>query len=114
MANTTLTFDQLPGAVAQLCARFEVIEKFIIEKKTEAQPESDKWLNVDELIDYLPDKPARATIYGKVHAKKIPYHKQGKSLIFRKSEIDGWLDLGRFKTTAEIEAEATNYAKRKR
>lgn len=112
MANT-LTFEQLPEAVSRLCDKFEFIERFIIARNTEPQPETDKWLNIDELIDYLPDKPARATIYGKVHHRLIPYHKQGKSLIFRKSEIDTWLNQGRIKTTDETAEEATHYLRRK-
>ena len=112
MANT-LTFEQLPEAISRLCDKFEIIERFIIENKAEPQAEADKWFNLAELCEYLPDKPARATIYGKVHQKLIPYHKQGKSLIFKKSEIDSWLNQGRFKTTAEITAEANKYLKRK-
>ena len=85
----------------------------VLSFKTEPLPEQDKWFNIDELCNYLPDKPARATIYGKVHQRKIPFHKTSKALIFRKSEIDSWLSLGRTKTTAEIQLEAANYLMRK-
>lgn len=50
-----------------------------------------KWLTLSELIDYLPTKPAPATIYGWVSKKTIPYHKCGKRLSFLKSEIDEWV-----------------------
>lgn len=52
---------------------------------------TDKWLSICDLIDYLPDKTARATIYGWVSQGLIPYHKYGKKLTFLKSEIDEWL-----------------------
>ncbi|MCQ2958990.1 MAG: helix-turn-helix domain-containing protein [Bacteroidales bacterium] len=51
----------------------------------------DKWLSMSDLINYLPDKTARATIYGWVSQGIIPYHKYGKKLTFLKSEIDYWL-----------------------
>ena len=85
---TEITFELLPQAVTQVFNKLENIERILLEQRSEPQTETDKWLNIDELCDYLPDKPAKATIYGKVHLRLIPFHKQGKSLIFRKSEID--------------------------
>ncbi len=52
---------------------------------------TDRWLSLTELIEYLPSKPAPATIYGWVSKKTIPYHKCGKRLSFLKSEIDEWV-----------------------
>ncbi|OGG03439.1 hypothetical protein A2W14_02905 [Candidatus Gottesmanbacteria bacterium RBG_16_37_8] len=97
--------------------KLESIEKLLLSMQHREQPiepEQDKWFGIDELCKYLPDKPVISTIYGKVHLRKIPYHKQGKSLIFRKSEIDEWLGQGRVKTNSEIEVEAGTYLKRKK
>jgi excisionase family DNA binding protein len=85
----------------------------VLSVHTEPQPEQDAWFNIDELCEYLPAKPAKATIYGKVHQRLIPFHKQGKSLIFRKSDIDEWLTRGRIKTIAETAEEASHYLRRK-
>lgn len=52
---------------------------------------NDKWLSIKDLINYLPDQTARATIYGWVSQGLIPHHKYGKKLVFLKSEIDYWL-----------------------
>jgi len=41
----------------------------------------------------------------------VPYHKNGKNLVFLKSEIDEWLKTGKRKSNAEIEAES--YLKKK-
>lgn len=92
--------------------RLANIEKILLSMQSQEQPaapEQDKWFNMGELIDYLPDKPARATIYGLVHNRKIPFHKTSKSLRFRKSEVDAYLSEGRVKTFSEIEAESNNY-----
>ncbi|WP_152269640.1 helix-turn-helix domain-containing protein [Agriterribacter humi] len=74
---------------------------------------SECWFDLNELCDYLPDKPARATVYGWVHDGTIPCHKGGKKLRFLKSEIDAWLMQGRKKTLKETYEEAAVYIKNK-
>ena len=46
-------------------------------------------LTVSEVAEYLNKKVG--TIYNWVYKKKIPYHKTGGSLLFKKSEIDTWV-----------------------
>ena len=72
----------------------------------------DRWFDLNELINYLPDKPAKATVYGWVHSGLIPCNKGAKKLRFLKSEIDNWLKQGRRKTLAEIKAEAEAYKRK--
>ena len=74
----------------------------------------DRWLDIDELIEYLPGKPAKATLYGYVSKGEIPSHKSGKRLVFLKSEIDKWLKSKRRKTAEEIKEEAEKYLLGKR
>jgi len=66
---------------------------------------TDRWFNVNELCNYLPDRPAKQTIYGKVSNNEIPHYKDAKKLRFLKSEIDIWLKQGRKKTTIEVQEE---------
>ena len=66
---------------------------------------ADRWFNVDELINYLPDRPARQTIYGKVSSNEIPHYKDSKKLRFLKAEIDLWLKQGRKKTSLELQTD---------
>jgi len=81
----------------------------------ETLPENtDRWFDLTELCLYLPDKPAKATVYGWVHKGLIPNHKGQKKLRFLKSEIDNFLKQGRKKTLAEISCEADAYIKRNR
>jgi excisionase family DNA binding protein len=75
--------------------------------------EQDCWFDLNELCQYHPDKPSKATVYGWVNAQAIPVHKGGKKLRFLKSEIDNWLKQGRKKTYAEIVSEADNYLNKK-
>lgn len=57
--------------------------------------DSDRWFDINELRNYLPDKPSKMTVYGWVHDRSIPFHKGAKKLRFLKSEIDSWLRNGK-------------------
>src|SRR4051794_13759900 len=96
-----LTFDQLPNAVSRLYTKLEDIERLLI-SKNEPYEQTDQWFDLPELCRYLPEKPARPTVYGWVSSLTIPFHKRAKKLFFLKSEIDTWLKTGRKKTVAEI------------
>ena len=106
-----ITFDTLPAAVTLILQKLETIEN-LLQKKTEAPPEA--WFNLDEVCAYLPDKPARATVYSWVHQSQIPNHKTGKKLRFLKSDIDTWLTNGRRKTSQEIDFDVSKYLNKKK
>ncbi|MBK6373793.1 MAG: helix-turn-helix domain-containing protein [Saprospiraceae bacterium] len=60
-------------------------------------------MDLKELQLYLPDKPAKMTIYSWVQQGKIPVQKGSKKLTFLRSEIDEWLLNGRsMKYKAEL------------
>ncbi len=90
------------------------IRKVLSLQKSEQQNETDHWFDLNELCNYLPDKPAKATAYGWIHAGTIPHHKGKKKLRFLKSEIDQWLKTGKRNTVAETANEAENYLKKKK
>lgn len=104
-----ITFETLPAAVAELLHKVSRIERQLSVTATNTEQPTDRWFSIDELCEYLPGKPAKATIYGKVHLREIPHKKFGKRLAFLKSEIDQYLNSKGRKTVSEIEAEATKY-----
>lgn len=77
----------------------------VLDKSKTAQP-VEKWLDLNELIEYDPEKRTKPTWYSKISKGEVPYHKQGKKVYFLKSEIDNWLKAGKQKSSSEIEAEA--------
>ncbi|MDD3480068.1 MAG: helix-turn-helix domain-containing protein [Paludibacteraceae bacterium] len=109
----TISFEQLPQAVATLIEEVKGLKSFLTITKSE-QPESDRWFNLQELCEYLPDRPARQTVYGWIGQRLIPYHKKGKKLQFLKSEIDSWLKADKRKSVAELQAEAEQYVNAKK
>jgi excisionase family DNA binding protein len=58
-------------------------------------------MTLEELREYLPDKPRPITIYRYVCDGVIPYYKYGKKLFFSKAEIDEWNLKGRRKAYAK-------------
>ena len=75
---------------------------------------ADKWMDIVELSQYLPDRPTIPTIYGYVHRRTIPFHKRMKKLYFLKSEIDEWLRSGRRSTMEEMVRETEKHLRKKR
>lgn len=110
MYTQSITFEKLPEAMGYLIREVEALKNALSEKY-EPTP-TDSWFNVDELREYLPDHPAKATIYGWVSTKQIPNHKGGKKLRFLKSEIDNWLSSGKRKSESELQDEAAEYLKK--
>ena len=87
----------------------EQIKKALWPHPLTQKEDPQSWFDIDQLRDYLPDKPVRATIYSWIHGRSIPHYKGTKKLRFLKSEIDEWLKHGRKLTTTEVEAKAETY-----
>jgi excisionase family DNA binding protein len=116
MENFTegLTLETLPKAFTHLTNEVSEIKRLLLEKSYQSQPtETDRWLDLNELCIYHPDKPSKPTVYGWVNVGTIPVHKGGKKLRFLKSEIDSWLRQGKKRTLAETASEAETYLKSK-
>ncbi|OFZ00336.1 MAG: hypothetical protein A3K10_08230 [Bacteroidetes bacterium RIFCSPLOWO2_12_FULL_31_6] len=116
MENLTegLTLETLPKAFTHLTNEVSEIKRLLLEKSSEQPTETDRWFDLNELCNYLPDKPAKATVYFWVHSGSIPNHKGTKKLRFLKSEIDTWLLTGKQKTVSEIAVEVDQYLSKKK
>jgi len=92
----------------------ETLQEFF-NKEVQPNEQTDTWLNLRQLCEYLPNKPARATVYGWIRTKRIPHYKgeKDKTLRFSKSEINDWLRKGKRMTESELLAEALEYSNRK-
>ena len=112
-SDETITFNELPQAVSQLIKDVNEL-KNMLQTVHDNKVETDRWFNIDQLCQYVPDKPAKQTVYGWVARHEVPYHKKGKKLQFLKSEIDTWLKSDQRKTAAELHAEAIAYVNRKK
>lgn len=107
-----LSFDQLPKAVTLLTREVSELKRLLIEKQeTNPTEQPEEWLDLNELIQYDPEKRTKPTWYGKISRNEVPHYKRGKKVYFLKSEIDVWLKQGKCKSNFEIEQEAQEYLK---
>jgi len=88
----TLTFDEIPGAIAELDRKMDVL---LAEFSSKPQKDQDYLMTLEELRIYLPEQPAKQTVYDWIFKRKVPMEKFGKKCYFRKSVIDAWLANGR-------------------
>ena len=115
MQKEDITFNDMPRALAYLVDKVELLVSILKEQRKASEPEpGKKWMNLDELCEYLPGKPSKTTVYGWVCQRAIPYHKITRRLSFLKSEIDEWISRSGHATAEDIqEAAIEKYSYRK-
>lgn len=78
------------------------IRKVLKENGNEnGQDKSDQILNITEAALFL--KTAKQTIYGYTSKRLIPFIKKGKKILFRKSDLEIWLNDGKKKSISEMD-----------
>ena len=113
MRTEVLTFDAMPQMMANILEKLETLEQKFDALQSNNNVEADAWFSLQDLCDYLPNHPAEQTVYGWTSSRTIPYHKNGKSIIFRKSEIDNWLMQTSRKSANDIYDEGRAYVANK-
>lgn len=109
MCTTVPSFEAMPQLMASILEKLEVIEQKFDALQPNNYVEADAWFSLQDLCNYLPNHPAEQTVYGWTSNRTIPFHKNGKSIIFRKSEIDNWLMQTTRKSVNDIYDEARAY-----
>lgn len=72
---------------------------------------SNQLMSVEEVAKYI--GLSKPTIYTMKSNKDIPFIKTGKKLLFRRKDIDEWLNKHRYRTKDEIYEEASREFKSK-
>lgn len=88
MYTTIPTFDAMPQIMANILEKLETLEQKFDALQSNNKVEEDAWFSLQDLCKYLPNHTAEQTVYGWTSNHTIPFHKNGKKIIFRKSEID--------------------------
>lgn len=113
-----ITYNEMPDALAYLITKVEAIDRMLKHMMPLSTEKKEvKWLNVEELCEYLPSHPREQTVYSWTSSRKIPFHKKGRSIMFNKREIDEWLqDSSHYKSEKDLEEEAREFitSKKKR
>lgn len=101
------TFDQLPQAVQDISDKLVNIERLLLAKSDNPQPEADKLLTIQQAAELL--HLTVPTIYGLVQRASIPVCKRGKRLYFSNQDLTSWIMAGRKRTVDEIDSEVATY-----
>ena len=101
-----ITFEQLPKTVKEISEKVNNIERLLLAKPENLQPETSDLLTIKQASDFI--TLSVPTIYGLVHRAEIPVSKKGKRLYFSRQDLTEWIKSGRRKTNDEISKEATN------
>lgn len=104
-----LTFDQLPQAVTMLTKEVSELKRLLINNQEHPPTEQpEKLLTIQEAASLL--HLTVPTLYSKHSKGELPgVCKRGKRLYFSKQSLIEWVQQGRQKSNAEIEAEAVAY-----
>ncbi|GDX50892.1 excisionase [Bacteroidota bacterium] len=68
-------------------------------------------LNADQAAEFL--HIAKQTLYSMTSRRKIPFYKNGKKILFRKGELQEWLNSGKHEQEKNIQREALRYVQDK-
>lgn len=112
--NRKINLEDLPNLVVDLSLKVDqLIDK--ITKLSKDEENTPVWFDIGTLCDYLPQRPAKQTVYEWCSKRKIPFHKaggiRGKHNVFLKSEIDEWLSKSNIKSEENIVDEAIKFTK---
>jgi excisionase family DNA binding protein len=92
MQQSIITFNDVPQVLMEMKHKIDFICSQLPKEKEQNE---DKLMPIEQLMNYVPGKPAKQTIYGWINNRLIPFEKHGRRLYFRKSEIETWLNNGR-------------------
>lgn len=84
-----INFENMPRILAELRDRIASLEKTLT-GSIDLSGQSP-WMDVCDLMAFLPTHPTQGTIYSWVHDGKIPNYRKGRLLYFHRAEIDAWL-----------------------
>ena len=89
-----VTFENFPSVLSEI-RRDQQRIILLLEGKLAQDKRKEDLLTTNELINYLPEHPSAATVYGWLQQGRIPSTKVGRCRYFKKADIDLWINNGR-------------------
>lgn len=71
-----IRFEDLPKVTKMMMTKLEELCAKMDKIIPTVEEPIDRWFTVDELREYLPEHPARQTVYGWTSNAIIPFHKK--------------------------------------
>jgi excisionase family DNA binding protein len=86
MSERRVTID-VPDALIEI-----IVNRVLERLEARERPETEPWMNVAEAAAYLACPVSR--VYALVSKRAIPCRKDGRRVVFRRSELDRYLEQG--------------------
>ena len=61
MAENTYSFNDLPRALTEIRQEMADLKRMILDFQKPSQREEDRWMNIEEVREYIPFHPAEQT-----------------------------------------------------
>jgi excisionase family DNA binding protein len=66
-------------------------------------------MNADQAAEFL--HLAKQTLYSMTSRRKIPFYKNGKKILFRRGDLEDWLNSGKHEQTSRMQEDARNFVR---
>lgn len=116
MEGQKVTFEQVPGLMADLLAQMRSLSKKVDVLTTIKQPDgtpmkpSHRPITINDVVKL--SHKCKGTLYRLSCQGKIPCYKNGKHLVFFEDEIIDWLSENRKLSYNQVRTAAEEYCKR--
>lgn len=101
-----ITFEQLPNEIRLLRDEVSQLSQFLRTKDSTSK-DLENPIDIKECAKLI--KVSIPTLYGYTSRNEIPFSKNGKRLLFFRSDILEWLKSFQNKSVSDIENEADNF-----
>ena len=116
MEGQKVTFEQVPGLMADLLAQMRSLSRKVDILTTTKQPDNPYFkathrpITINE-VTKLAHK-SKGTLYRLSCQGKIPCYKNGKNLVFFEDEIIDWLSENKKMSYSQVRAAAEDYCRK--
>lgn len=90
---TELVNEAVQTALVQ---RQDVVQQEQVEQQVKAEV-----MNADQAAEFL--HIAKQTLYSMTSRRKIPFYKNGKKILFRRGDLEEWLNSGKQEQVSKIQ-----------
>lgn len=108
--NGTISIEDLFLIIKSLESKIDSLQKQL--SQLSASTPQKEWFTLEELREYLPSHPSESTIRRMVKDKTIPTYRSGKRLLFRREDVDEWLNGSKATPTSNHEKDAICFLSR--
>ncbi len=96
---TELVNEAVQTALVQ---RNDVVQQEQVEQQVKAEV-----MNADQAAEFL--HIAKQTLYSMTSRRKIPFYKNGKKILFRRGDLEDWLNSGKQEQLSKIQNSAYQF-----